>query len=447
MKKNLLKWSVVAGVAIISTGTSYAQFTVDGQIISRGEYRHGFKSLVAADQDPAFFVEQRSRMKFTYGAEKFKVGFSVQDIRTWGSVSQLNKTDGYTSFHEAWGEYLVNKKFSVKVGRQEWDYDDARILGNVDWAMQARSHDGALFKYTDSTWQLHAGLAFNQNAGETSVGTVYPSTFSNYKAMQFLWFHKDWKNLNASFLFMNNGMQTSYLDTAGVTIYETKFTQTIGTRIQYGKNSLKVNVAGYYQMGEDGALKKSDGKTPKEVGGAYGNLEVIYTHKKMLAVTLGGEYMTGNSQTDTTSAYKAINHAFTPFYGTNHKFNGFMDYFYVGNHANNVGLIDAYLRLKFMKEKYWVMLDVHQFMAAADVLDQKELTNSGKYTAMSSTLGTEIDLTFNYTLAKFVNLQLGYSHLLASETMEAIKGGKSDELNNWAYVMIAFKPELFKSSK
>ena len=32
------------------------------------------------------------------------------------------------------------------------------------------------------------------------------------------------------------------------------------------------------------------------------------------------------------------NNSFTPFYGTNHKFNGHMDYFYVGNHIGNVGL-------------------------------------------------------------------------------------------------------------
>ena len=40
------------------------------------------------------------------------------------------------------------------------------------------------------------------------------------------------------------------------------------------------------------------------------------------------------------------NKAFTPFYGTNHKFNGFMDYFHVGNHANSVGLIDIYTKVK-----------------------------------------------------------------------------------------------------
>ena len=35
----------------------------------------------------------------------------------------------------------MNEKFAFKVGRQEINYDDARIFGNVDWAMQARSHD------------------------------------------------------------------------------------------------------------------------------------------------------------------------------------------------------------------------------------------------------------------------------------------------------------------
>lgn len=428
---------------ICSTGISHAQFSVDGQLISRGEYRHGFKSLASSNQDPAVFIEQRSRLRLNYNTEKFKLSFSGQDIRTWGSVASLNKTDGFASIHEAYGEYFVNNKFSFKLGRQEWDYDDARILGNVDWAMQARSHDGLLFKYADSTWSLHFGLAYNQDKEQLTTN-VY-SVAGNYKAMQFMWFHKDWKNFNMSLLALNNGLQTYYTDTAGVNIYSTPFTQTLGTRLNFFKGPFKLNFAGYYQMGKDGSLKKSDGETPKDVNGVFVNVEAIYTIKKKIAITLGGEYLSGNSQTDTTSSYKSVNHAFNPFYGTNHKFNGYMDYFYVGNHINNVGLVDAYLRIKYMSEKWWLLFDVHQFMSAADVLDQSEFINSGKYTAMNSTLGTEIDVTFNYTLTKMVNLQLGYSHMLATKTMEALKGGKSGELNNWAYIMIAFKPEFFKT--
>jgi hypothetical protein len=59
----------------------------------------------------------------------------------------------------------------------------------------------------------------------------------------------------------------------------------------------------------------------------------------------GYEYLSGNSYNKTDKVY-----AFEPFYGTNHKFNGFMDYFYVGNHINSVGLHDAWLKYGYKQK-------------------------------------------------------------------------------------------------
>ena len=78
------------------------------------------------------------------------------------------------------------------------DYDNARFLGDLDWAAQGRSHDLALFIYEDDTaqWKLHAGTAFNQAAGPPEpirlANTVYTGV-NNYKAMQFAWFQKDFR--------------------------------------------------------------------------------------------------------------------------------------------------------------------------------------------------------------------------------------------------------------
>ncbi len=121
-----------------------------------------------------------------------------------------------------------------------------------------------------------------------------------------------------------------------------------------------------------------------------------------------------------------------------------MDYFYVGNHINSVGLGDFYFKAKYKDKKWWIGLDIHQFITAADVLDKTELVKSGNRKAMDPSLGTELDLTFFLSLSKGVTLQAGYSHMLATETMKALKGGSTDRINNWAYVMVSFKPQLFK---
>lgn len=61
------------------------------------------------------------------------------------------------------------------------------------------------------------------------------------------------------------------------------------------------------------------------------------------------------------------NYAFNPLYGTNHAFNGHMDYFYVGNHINSVGLNDVYLKYAYKKEKFGFTGHLHYFASAGKI--------------------------------------------------------------------------------
>ncbi len=49
--------------------------------------------------------------------------------------------------------------------------------------------------------------------------------------------------------------------------------------------------------------------------------------------------------------------AFTPLYGTNHKFNGWMDYFYVGNHGSSIGLQDINAKILVNFNNFFVTLN------------------------------------------------------------------------------------------
>lgn len=424
---NHYHYLTLAGAVLLSAPL-FAQMTLTGELRPRTEYRHGYRTLIDSTQEAAIFTSQRTRLNFGYSAEKFKTGVVLQDVRIWGSQSQQNVADGLTSIHEAWGEYWFNKNFGVKSGRQEIAYDDERILGSVGWAQQGRSHDAFILKYQDSTCMVHFGSAYNQNA-ESSVATSYTVT-SSYKELYYLWLNKKVKSFSGSLLALANGMQSP------VAVNSTRFSGTVGTHLEYKKDALIAGGRFYYQTGVDGAKK--------DVQATMIGVDVAYTLRKKFTIALGTELLSGQSQTDTTKAYKDVTHYFNPLYGTGHKFNGFIDYFYAGSGHGNVGLTDAYLKLKYKAEKWWVGLDVHQFMAGADILDKKELSTSGKYTAMNSSLGTEIDLTYVYNFNANFSATFGYSHMIAAETMEAVKGGKYDETQNWAYLMLTFKPNFLK---
>jgi hypothetical protein len=228
---NLNMYSLKITLTIIlffSLTSSFAQFTVDAQVRPRFEYRHGYKTLFPDNVDPAAFVSQRTRLNFGYKTEKLNFYLSAQDIRVWGDVPQLNLADenGF-SLHQAWGEMLFNSELFLKIGRQEIVYDDQRFLGNVDWAQQGRSHDAAVLKYEPSFMKLHFGAAYNQDK-EALTGNVL--TTNTYKSLQYLWLHKDWEKLNASFLFLNNGLQ--YIDDVDESKNETRYSQTAGIHIK-----------------------------------------------------------------------------------------------------------------------------------------------------------------------------------------------------------------------
>ncbi|WP_456376289.1 alginate export family protein [Lutibacter sp.] len=412
MKIKKLALAVLGLIAL----QSYAQLTISGELRPRAEYRNGYKTLTPDDVDAALFVSQRTRLNTKYVTNDYTFFLSFQDVRVWGDVKQLNTSDknGLT-LHQAWGQVKFNPNFSVKFGRQEIVYDDHRIFGNVGWAQQARSHDAAIFKFGNENYKLDLGVAYNQDT-EALSGNIY-TVVGNYKAIQYAWFHKDWSNFKASFLLLNNGLQN-------VAAEETRYSQTLGTHLKYKANdALSFSANAYLQSGKDVA--------DNDLSAYLIGLDLGYKASSNWNLGVGFEIQSGNDYNGDITENKA----FTPFYGTNHKFNGFMDYFYVGNHGNSVGLVDIYIKAKTkLGEKSSLTAFVHSFSAQAEIAD-----------GIDKKLGTEIDLVYSHKLNKDVTIGAGYSQMFASEGLEVIKNNADGNGNNWAWLMVTIKPTLFTS--
>lgn len=414
--------TILSLVFIMSLMNAFAQVTVDAEIRPRFEYRHGFKTLFPDNADPAAFVSQRTRLNVGYTFENLDFYISLQDVRVWGDVPQLNTSDkNGLAIHQAWAKIKLDSDFALKLGRQEIVYDDSRIFGNVAWAQQARSHDVALLQYKKGTSKFDVGFAFNQD-GESLTGTTL--TTNTYKAFQYFWFHKDWEKFSASFLFLNNGMQ--FIDAANADNNDTRYSQTLGTHMKYAKGKFNFTGNFFYQFGNDVA--------DNDLSASLLGLDISYKASDKTKLGLGIEVQSGN---DNGAPSNGENKAFSPFYGTNHKFNGLMDYFYVGNHFNNVGLQDIYVSTNFtLNKKSNLLFTYHNFAAAADLAGTSD-----------KQLGSELDIVYSYKLQKDISLKMGYSQLFASEGMEILKGNTDDNTNNWGWVMLTIKPSLFTSSK
>ena len=405
----------------ISSVISAQQFDLSAEIRPRYENKHGYKTLINNDTDGSNFVSQRTRLNFGFKNEKLRIGVSFQNIRVWGDVSTLSSDDNATALHEAWAEAILNPKISFKLGRQEIVYDDHRIFGNVGWAQQARSHDAFLFKYVpDKNNRLEIGIALNADS-QSGVDNLY-SNAAGYKTFQYAWYHGDFNKFGVSFLLLNTGIE--YLENIGLPNEKQTidYMQTIGPRLTYKSGKFDANVSTYFQTGKS---------LNTDVSASYFGGNLGYKINNNFKIGAGIEFLSGKDQDDLDTDVKS----FAPLFGTNHKFNGWMDYFYVGNHANSVGLTDVNVTVAYTKDKFSAKIIPHFFSAASDVFNGSD--------KMDNNLGTEIDLTIGYKIAKDITLSAGYSKMYATDTMEVLKGGDKDADNSWSWIMLTFKPKLF----
>tara|TARA_R110002096_G_scaffold71571_1_gene170801 strand:- start:651 stop:1922 length:1272 start_codon:yes stop_codon:yes gene_type:complete len=418
MKKHIVCFTITLLMAL----TAYAQnFDLSAELRPRFENKQGYGTLLNTGEDGTSFVSQRTRLNFGFINEKLRFKVVFQNIRVWGDVNTLASDDTATALQEAWAEAIINGQISLKMGRQEIIYDDHRIFGDVGWAQQARSHDAFLFKYVpNANHRMDVGFALNADS-ESGIDNLY-SNAAGYKSFQYAWYHGEFNKFGLSVLALNTGIE--YLVNEGLSDEQQTidYMQTMGSRLTFASGRFSANAATYFQMGKSLNM---------DVSASYYSANVDYKITNNFNVGVGAEYLSGKDMDDTGSDIKS----FAPLFGTNHKFNGWMDYFYVGNHANNVGLTDIYGSIGYKKNKFSAKIIPHFFSAAGNVFDGTE--------KMDDNLGTEIDVTLGYQLAKDITLNAGYSKMYATDTMEVIKGGDKDENNSWAWVMITFKPNLF----
>ena len=413
-------------VLLILVGLSFdiqaQELDVNLQIRPRFEYRNGYKRLLPYGQEGTSQISQRSRLNFNYKQDELTVKLTLQNTRTWGDVAPTAPGDknGVAVF-EAWAQYDFTKKWSARMGRQVLSYDNQRILGEQDWGTQAQSHDALTVSFHPENHHLDLGIAYNSDA-ENTFQTPY--TVANYKAMQYAWYHTNFDKIGASLLVLNTGYE--YKNSVDKLLVDYK--QTFGTYLTYKTEKIDSNLSVYGQTG-----KSAD----QQVSAWNAAVNFNYNITEAFKAGLGYEYLSGKDSNATSTVIKSFN----PLFGTNHAFNGYMDYFYVGGgHLNNVGLQDAFIKLNYSVNKWQFALIPHVFLSAADVI--KPLNEK-----MDSYLGTEIDATFGYNFKKDITVSGGYSQMFGTETLEFIKNGKANHTNNWAWLMISVNPRIFSWKK
>lgn len=408
-----MKKQILIAACAFAVQFANAQFSLEGEFRPRSEVLgNGQSSSALEDSDPRLQTSVRAALKAKYTTETYNLYTSFQEVFLVGDRSQISASgNGNFRVQEAWADLKLTDELRFKIGRQPLSYDDQRILGGLGWAQQARTHDIGILKYNgkDNGFKVDAGYSVN-TIGDNNVDV---STNFSYRDLGFIHANKKFGNSSLSALILGTIFQNEPLfgdEKAGLV------TAGLHYKGKFGKLGLAANA--YIQDGE----RISPNGVIDDVDSAYLlSLDASYKATDKVTILAGAELISG---TDDGAR------GFFPLYGTNHKFNGFMDRFYVGNHANGNGLVDLHLGGKFnLGSGFSLLARGHNFSE-----------ESGD----SNTIGQEIDLVLAKKFKQY-KLVLGYSQFIENDEFYDTDANKGSQ--NWAWAMLIIKPKFLGGAK
>lgn len=425
---------------------TYAQheFSMDAEYRPRAEVRSGYSKPLSKDCDPEFLMLQRVRIGGSYSSKFVKARLTLQDSRVFGQMTQQGKsitTDANTGLflYEAWAELLFPKGFSFRIGRQELNYDDERLLSKSDWSNTGNAHDLAKLMFHYKTFKADFGYAYNNNQSNP-LTSEYEYSNEFYRNMLFLWLSGDIRpaGLTLSGLAVREGFQETKKvmgeddKTVISTSYLSHYRYTYGANIKFSKKEFPLGAA-LSAYGQSGETKKGI-----DLNAFMLALKLDYKIIKPLTLTLGGDWYSGTS---VSVDPKKKTNTFMGLYGSNHRFNGAMDY-WTPTSVPAGGLIDLYFQAKYkINDKVDVTGGFRTFRLAESLADNGD-----------KGLGHEIDVDLSYRFCKIALIKGGYSCYFCTDLTKQVKGVTlpqpapevyNTRFSQWAYVSICVFPKLF----
>lgn len=436
-------------VILLSRGISFHnkcqhEFFMDAEYRPRAEVRSGYSKPLSKECDPEFLMLQRVRVGGSYSSKYVKARLTLQDSRVFGQMTQQGKSitsDKNTGLflYEAWAELLFPKGFSFRIGRQELNYDDQRLFSKSDWSNTGNAHDLAKLMYRHDTFKADLGYAYNNNQSNPLTSEYeYGNEF--YRNMLFLWLSGNIRSagLTLSGLAVREGFQETKKEmseddkTVVSTTYLNHYRYTYGANMEFRKKIFPLSAA-LSAYGQSGETKKG-----LDLNAFMMALKLDYKIIRPLTLTLGGDWYSGTSAS--VDPKKKTN-TFMGLYGSNHRFNGAMDY-WTPTSVPSGGLIDLYVSAKYkINDKIDVSGGFRTFRLAKDLADSE---NKG--------LGHEVDVDLSYRFCKIALIKGGYSCYFCTDLTKQVKGITlpqpvpelySTRFSQWAYVSISVFPRLF----
>ncbi len=381
-----------------------------GQLRERSEFND--KSFLESQHHDVYH-QLRTRLKATgIVNEQVRVVAEVQDSRTFGEeASTMNSGARHFDLRQGYVEVTgcADGLLGFKLGRQALAYANERFLGAIDWTPYGQTFDAGVLRLTAGDFRVDAiGAAVRRNAVDsayvrdvflTGLWAAWAPEKARYTVQAFFLYD------NPSDFFAAQNRMTAGLYAGG----------------HLGDMDFELDAA--LQMGDYKSMFFSD----RDISANMVGVRVGYSFPDLAKLRIGAGFdrLSGADPEDGTKYT-----AFHTLYATNHKYYGFMDYFLnIPANTMEFGLQDIIAQISLEPfDEFSLAADIHLFSTASD---PKEF---GFFYADNGTaIGTEIDVTAKWTVAKAVGMTLGWSMFSPDDNRVPLPG--EDITTQWAYLM------------
>ncbi len=429
---------ILIGVWCCSSFSLAQEVSMDAEYRPRGEFRSGYSQPLYKELSPDGLLMQRVRLNADYRSTWVNAKLSIQDSRVFGEANQKGEPtlkDGkspHTFLYEAWAELVFPKGFSFRIGRQALSYDDQRLISVCNWSNTGNAYDLALLRFRHSGFKADVGYAYNNNQ-TNPLTSDYDFGNSFYKTMAYIWLSREFSEagLTVSAIGICEGFQKKEESEGEPSKYSNLYKCTYGGNVSFklADFPLSMYATAYGQAG----------KTKKDLKlNAYLlAFKLNYQPIRSLVLTGGIDGYSGTSKKEGKGTTKT----FSGLYGSNHGFNGAMDY-WTSTTLPTGGLIDLYLSTQYKVGKKITLLGCfHSFRLGR----QMDISNK-------KGLGHEIDLDLTYKFCDIATVKAGWSTYLCSDLTKSVRGVTGVEVPThdtdirfaqWAYISFTVTPKLF----
>lgn len=392
--------------------------TVGGEFRTRGELRSDYYTPDGASALDDEFLLFRSRLFLDITPEDWlRFYVEIQDSRQAGSdlLNRYAVPNGSESDLDLYKAYLeLNKPgdlpVSFRLGRQQINYGDKRLISEPNWSNVGRSFDAAtvIFDVGElGTIDVFAGIPvihdwgnFNESDDDNQIYGIY----SQWNAVEAL------DTLELYHLLRNSPDRDDEVHTLGTRI---------GTQYDSGFD-WEVELAG--QFGEYRGLDHAAWALHTEVG---------YRFDHSWQPRLEAGYSVASGDDDPADE---DNGTFDNLFPTNHMHYGYMDFISWRNNHNAEMNVTFHpvepVRVYLAGHAYWLYdTDDNWYNSGGRILRFGQ-PDAGSF------LGTEIDLKITWTVNDHVTVEGGYSHFFAGGFVDDTgDGGDAD----WAYLTASLR--------